>query len=131
MLTFETLAPALVKNIHIFQRICIELNFVKVNRLKIVNSKRPKNVMNNLVRLAVDMAKIKTNRNGPNGHSGQIVQKLVASAVKKEREHVKDQLIQALAALDKGLNLKAATLENALSPILTLLSLGFDFQLEA
>ena len=84
--------------------------------------------MNNLVRLAVDMAKIKTNRNGPNGHSGQIARKLVASAVKKEREHVKDQLIQALAALDKGLNLKAVTLENALSPILTQLSLGFNFQ---
>ena len=84
--------------------------------------------MNNLVHLAVDTAKIKTNRNGPNGPSGQIARKLVASAVKKEREHVKDQLIQVLAALDKGLNLKAVTLENALSPILTQLSLGFNFQ---
>ena len=82
--------------------------------------------MNNLVRLAVDMAKIKTNRNGPNGHSGQIAQKLAVLVVKKERELVKDQLIQVLAALVKGLNLKAATLENVQSQILTLLSLGFD-----
>ena len=91
-----------------------------------MNSKRPENVMNNLVRLAVDMAKIKTNLNGLNGLSGLIAQKLAVLEVKKELELVKDQLIQALAALVKGLNLKAATLENVQSPILTLLSLGFD-----
>ena len=87
--------------------------------------------MNNLVRLAVDMAKIKTNRNGPNGLSGPIAQKLVVLEVKKERELVKDQLIQVLAALVKGLNPKAATLENVLSLILTQLSLGFDLQHDA
>ena len=87
--------------------------------------------MNNPVRLAVDTAKIKTNRNGPNGHSGPIAQKLAVLEVKKERELVKDQLIQVLAARVKDLNPKAVTLENVLSPILTQLSLGFDLQLDA